>query len=110
MEASGSFGISDAAKRTINLRSADFAALNDKLDALVFELRKSNEINGEIRDKLRSDLGGGKEIIAGPKPQRGLVDLLLLGPLKWLAEKSGSAVIGKLATDVLELLLKIIGG
>jgi hypothetical protein len=38
-----------------------------------------------------------------------LIDLLLVRPLKWLAERAGSAVIGKLAGDALELLLRLLG-
>jgi hypothetical protein len=93
---------------TINIPTDEFRHFNTNFDLLIRELRYSNEISGELRDQLLSELKAGREIITGPKPQRALVDLLLLRPLKWLAEKSGSAVVSKLAADVLTWLLKII--
>jgi hypothetical protein len=93
---------------TINIRTDEFIQFNTDFDLLIRELRYSNEISGEVRDHLLSELKAGKEIITGPKPQRDLVDLFLVRPLKWLAEKSGSAVVSKLATDALTWLLKII--
>ena len=94
---------------TINIRSNEFGQFNKNMEALIAELRRSNEISGEVRDQLLSELRAGREIISGPKPERGLVDVLLLKPLKWLAEKSGSAIIGKLAGDALAWLLRMIG-
>jgi len=93
---------------TINITTDEFRHFNTNFELLISELRYSNEISGELRDQLLSELKAGREIITGPKPQRDLVDLLFLRPLKWLAEKSGSAVVSKLAADVLTWLLRII--
>ena len=93
---------------TINIQGVEFREFDKAMKALIGELRQSNEISGEVRDQLLSELRAGSEIITGPKPQRGLIDLLLVRPLKWLAEKSGSAIIQKLALDALQLLLKML--
>jgi hypothetical protein len=93
---------------TINIHSVEFSRFDKNLEALIGELHRSNEISGEIRDQLVSELWAGREIIGAPKPQRGLIDLLLVGPLKWLIEKSGSAMISKLASDALDWLLKML--
>ena len=93
---------------TINIRTNEFKQFNTDFELLIRELRYSNEISGEIRDQLLSELKAGREIITGPKPQRDLIDLLLVRPLKWLAEKSGSAIVSKLAADALTWLFKII--
>ena len=93
---------------TINIQGVEFNEFDKDMKALIDELRRSNEISGEVRDQLLSELRAGSEIITGPKPQRGLIDLLLVRPLKWLAEKSGSAIIQKLALDALQLLLKML--
>jgi hypothetical protein len=93
---------------TINIQSRDFKQFEKTLADLVGELRRSNEIAGEIRDKLVSEMQAGREVIAGPKPQRSLIDLFLKRPLQWLAEKAGSAVISKLATEAFDLLMKLI--
>ena len=92
----------------INISTDEFRHFNTEIELLIRELRYSNEISGEVRDQLLSELKAGREIITGPKPQRDLVDLLLVRPLKWLAEKSGSAFVSKLAADALTWLLKII--
>ena len=93
---------------TINIQSAEFSRFDKNLEALIGELHRSNEISGEVRDQLVSELWAGRKIIAAPKPQRGLIDLLLVTPLKWLAEKSGSAIVSKLAGDALEWLIKML--
>jgi hypothetical protein len=94
---------------TINIQGDEYRRFNNNIQALITELRQSNEISGEVQDQLLSELKAGREIITAPKPQRALVDLLLLKPLKWLADKSGSAIISKLATDASGWLLKMIG-
>lgn len=95
---------------TINIqgKGVEFREFDKDMKALIGELRRSNEISGEVRDQLLSELRAGSEIITGPKPQRGLIDLLLVRPLKWLVDKSGSAIIAKLAGDALEWLLKML--
>ena len=93
---------------TINVQRDEFSRFNKNVEALIGELRQSNAISGEVRDKLLSELREGKELLNAPKPQRGLIDLLLVTPLKWLAEKSGSAIVSKLATDALELLSRLL--
>ena len=93
---------------TINIQGVEFREFDKDMKALIGELRRSNEISGEVRDQLLSELRAGSEIITGPKPQRGLIDLLLVRPLKWLVDKSGSAIIQKLALDALEWLLKML--
>jgi hypothetical protein len=93
----------------INIQTNEFRRFNNNIEALIAELSQSNEISGEVRDQLLSELRAGREIITAPKPQRDLIDLLLLKPLKWLADKSGSAIVSKLAADALGWLLKMIG-
>jgi hypothetical protein len=93
---------------TINVETNEFIQFNKNLEALIGELRLSNEISGEVRDKLISELHAGRELLTGPKPQRGVIEVLLVRPLKWIMEKSGSAIIGKLAGDALNWLLKMI--
>ena len=93
----------------INVQTDEFARFNKNMEGLIGELRQSNEISTEVRDQLISELGAGREIIVGPKPQRDLIDLLIIEPLKWLVEKSRSAIIVKLAQDALAWLLKMIG-
>jgi hypothetical protein len=92
---------------TINIRSGEFHEFSQSMDALIGKLRRSNEISGEAREQLISELRAGRELLNGPKPQRDLTDLLLVKPLKWLLEKSGSAIIGKLAGAALDWLLKM---
>jgi len=93
---------------TINIQSAEFSRFDKNLEALIGELLGSNEISGEARDQLVCELWAGREIIGAPKPQRDLIDLLLVRPLKWLIEKSGSAMVSKLASDALGWLIKML--
>ena len=93
---------------TINIQSAEFGRFDKNLEALIGELLGSNEISGEARDQLVCELWAGREIIGAPKPQRDLIDLLLVRPLKWLIENSGSAMVSKLAGDALVWLIKML--
>ena len=93
---------------TINIQSAEFSRFDKNLEALIGELLGSNEISGEARDQLVCELWAGREIIGAPKPQRDLIDLLLVRPLKWLIENSGSAMVSKLAGDALVWLIKML--
>jgi hypothetical protein len=93
---------------TINIQSAEFGRFDKNLEALISELLGSNEISGEVRDQLVCELWAGREIIGAPKPQHDLIDFLLVRPLIWLIENSGSAMISKLAGDALVWLIKML--
>jgi hypothetical protein len=58
---------------------------------------------------LTAEITAGRSLLASPKADARLIDLLLMRPLKWLAEKASSAIISKLALDALELLAKLTG-
>jgi hypothetical protein len=94
---------------TINTQSADFRAFESKIEAVLTELRKSNAIAGEVRDKLIAEMNAGMAIIKSPKPDRRVIDVWLVRPLKYVGDKGGGAVIGALATTALGLLLKMMG-
>ena len=95
---------------TINFESADFKTFNVTMDALVKQMQvgRSNEISGEVCAQLLSEMTAGRELLRGPKPSRDLIELLLVRPLKWLAEKAALAIVGTLAGEALDLLLKMI--
>ena len=54
------------------------------------------------------EITAGTTLLKAPKTDRTWIDLLLVRPLKYLAEKVGSAVINRLATVALEWLLKLL--
>jgi hypothetical protein len=70
---------------------------------------RSNEMSPEVRAKVAGEITAGMAIATSPKPDRDWLRLLLIHPLKWLAEKVGSAIINKLAGAALELLFKLTG-
>ena len=93
---------------TINIRSTDFQKFEAKLDELLEAIRRSNEISGEVRDQLKAEITAGRTLLKAPKVDRNWIDLLLVKPLKYVIEKGGSAVIGKLATAALDWLFKLL--
>jgi len=95
---------------TINIHSTEFRELNRTLNELLQEMRRSrsNEIAGEVRDQLTAEITAGRTLLTAPKAHRNWIDLLLVKPLKYIAEKGGSAVIGKLATAALEWLFRLL--
>jgi hypothetical protein len=79
------------------------------MDELLGHLLRSNEISGEVRDKLIAELSAGMEILKSPKPDPNMIDLLLKRPLTFIALTASAAIIGKLATEMLPLLGKLTG-
>jgi hypothetical protein len=95
---------------TINIHSNEFREFNKTLNELLQEMRRfrSNEIAGEVRDQLAAEIAAGTTLLKAPKVDRSWINLLLVNPLKYIAEKGGSAVIGKLAATALDWLLKLL--
>lgn len=95
---------------TINIGSVEFKTFNTKMDALVKQLQvgRSNQISGEVCAQLLSEIMAGREILKGPKPSRDLIKLLLVKPLEFLMKAAAGAIIGDLAGQALDALLKII--
>jgi hypothetical protein len=60
-------------------------------------VRQSNEVAREVGDKLAAELKAGQEYIAGPKPSRKVLDLLLVNPLVWAALGFSGAFLGEAA-------------
>ena len=94
---------------TINATSVDYKNFNIHMDALVKQLQTggSNEISGKVCEQLLSEMTAGRELLKGPKASRDLIDLLLVRPLKFLVKAGASAVIGGLAGQALDALLKL---
>ncbi len=91
----------------VDVRSVAFRESEAKLDELIHVLRQSNEIAGETRDQLIAEIKAGRELLTAPKPDRNLLDVLLVRPLMYLAEKANSAIAGALADEALHLLLRM---
>jgi hypothetical protein len=94
---------------TINIQSIEFHQFEATLDDLLDHLRRSNQISIEARRQAIAEISAGDEILTAEKPDRSLVELLLIRPLKWIVEKGAGTIISGLATKALELLFKLMG-
>jgi hypothetical protein len=94
---------------TVNIHNADFREFSTKMDDLLGHLQRSNEISGELRDKLVSELTAGMAILKSPKPDPKIIDLYLKRPLMFIGEKAAGTVVGKVAAALLALLGKVTG-
>jgi len=92
----------------IDVRSDEYREFGEKFDQLLQEMRRSNEIAGETREQLVSEMRAGRTLLEAPKLDPKLIDVLLVRPLKWLAERAGAAIVGGLAAEVLRLLLYLL--
>jgi hypothetical protein len=88
----------------IDTRSAAFVEFSAKIDDLVVQLTKSNEIAGETRDQLLAEFKAGMSILTAPKPDPNLIEVLLKKPLIWITCAAGTGVISALASDAVQLL------
>jgi carbamate kinase len=85
----------------VDRRSEEFRALNTKLDTVLEELRKSNEISGVLREQLVSEIEAGRRILESPRPDRGLVKVLLVHSLRWIIAAAGGGIVGTHADEAL---------
>ncbi|MFZ0150683.1 MAG: hypothetical protein WAM72_20550 [Xanthobacteraceae bacterium] len=92
---------------SINVWSAEFRKSDANLVELIRLLRESNEIAGDTRDQLIAELTAGRVMLTAPKADRNLLEILLIIPLKYLADRAGSAVMGAVADEALHLLLQM---
>jgi len=102
-DASGTVAVQDHI--SINVQSTEFQEFSAKMDELISELKKSNMIAGEVRDQLIAELTAGRTLLSAPKPDRKMIDLLLVKPLMYIADKAASAAIGALAALAVGKLL-----
>jgi hypothetical protein len=93
----------------IDVRGPDFRKFEETMDEMLTALSKSNEIAGEVRDKLIAEIDAGMTILKSPKPNPQVIAVWLLRPLKWIAEKAGGAAIGALAGAAITMLLRFMG-
>jgi hypothetical protein len=93
---------------TINFNGAPGGEFLAKFDELLEQLKQSNKPSPEAKAQLTAEMKAGVEYAKAPKASRAVIDLLLVHPLKTLAEKFEGALIGKLAAQLLELLQHLI--
>jgi hypothetical protein len=94
---------------TININGEDYEKLGETMDRLLVELRQSNTIAGEIRDKLIAEMEAGLKILASPKPDPKLIEVLLIRPLKYIGDKTAGPIIGALALAALAAIGRMTG-
>jgi hypothetical protein len=69
------------------------AMVAEKIGEVLDQLRGSNELASDTKRELTGDLKAGIEVIRSERANRSYVELLLLRPLQWIAEKfSGAAM------------------
>jgi hypothetical protein len=94
---------------TINVSSKDYRETKRAIAAVIEAVRGSNELPAEVRNQLTSEMKAGVEVLSAPKADRNLVDLLLVRPLRYVAEKCASVAVAELAKAALKALAKLIG-
>jgi hypothetical protein len=93
---------------SIDTRSAEFRDFVAKLDGFIGAVQQSNEVAREVSNKLIAELKAGREYIAGPKPSRKVLDLLLVNPLLWAALGFAGTFVGEAAKLAFKALLKLV--
>jgi hypothetical protein len=93
---------------TINGGSVEFRNFDTAMNGLVNQLSESNEISGDLRKQLQAEIAAGREVLKAPKANRDLIKLLLIEPLTFIAKAVAGSVIGILAGEALEWLMKML--
>jgi hypothetical protein len=66
---------------TINISSDEGQQYLAVHEQILTELRRSNEITGELRDQLTSEPEAGRSLLHAPKVDRNWINLFLVNPL-----------------------------
>src|SRR5262249_30251491 len=78
----------------------------EKIDALVAAVKETNDFFGdpEEREQVVAELSAGRRLLEAAKVRVSAIRAALQPSLKWILEKAGGAVIGKLAGDLWQYL------
>jgi hypothetical protein len=95
---------------TFNFSNPDVRELNDTLRQLLTAIEGSNEASAEVRRQLSAEMTAGTALLQAPKVEPNAIQLYLINPLKWIAEKFAAVVVADLAKHALELLWKVLSG
>jgi hypothetical protein len=97
-----------ASDRTVSLdhNSPEQKQALEKLDELVAAVKETNDFPGnpEEREQVIAELSAGRRLLEATKVRVSAVQAALQPALKWMLEKAGGAVIGKLAGDLWQYL------
>lgn len=92
----------------IDARSTEFRDSKETIERLCLAIQQSNQVASEVGDKLVAELKAGLEYIAGPKPSRNVLDLLLVNPLYAAAVIFAGTAVAELAKLAVKALFKLI--
>jgi hypothetical protein len=98
--------VEDAVK--LDVRTVEFRDSKEAIERLCSAIEHSNEIAREVGDKMVAEFRAGLEYIAGPKPSRKVLDLLLVNPLYAAAAIFAGSTVAELAKLALKALFKLI--
>jgi hypothetical protein len=78
----------------------------EKIDELVAAVEATNDFPGdpEFKEQVVAELSAGRRLLQATKVRVGAVRAALGPPLKWILEKAGGALIGKIAGDLWQYL------
>jgi hypothetical protein len=93
---------------SINISSPEFHDSKHAIERLCAAIEQSNQVAREVGDKLVAELKAGLEYVAGPKPSRKVLDLLLVNPLYAATAIFAGTTVAGLAKIALKALLKLI--
>lgn len=81
----------------------------EKIDSLVEAVRETNDFPGSDDDKEQAiaELSAGRKLLEAAKVRVLALKVILEPRLRWLVEKGATAVVGKLAGDLLEYLINL---
>jgi hypothetical protein len=94
---------------TLGHNSPEKVELLEKIDELVTAVRETNEFPGppEEREQIIAELSAGRRLLEATRIRIQALKTVLQPQLNWLAEKAVGAIVGGLATKLLEYLVSL---
>jgi hypothetical protein len=104
-------GTIPASDRTVSLghNSPEQKQALEKIDELVEAVKQANDLPGtpEEKEQLVAELSAGRKLLEATKVRVAAVHATLQPALRWILEKAGGAMIGKMAGDLWEYLVHL---
>jgi hypothetical protein len=97
-----------ASDRTVTLghNSLEQKQVLEKIDELLEAVQATNDFPSapEFKEQIVAELSAGRKLLEAARARVAAVRDALGPPLKWILEKAGGAVIGKIAGDLWQYL------
>lgn len=87
----------------VNHNQPEYHQLVSALQEIAEHVEKSNFIESDIKDVIRSEMLAAREVLKAPIARASILTAIVVGPLQWIAEQFATAAFAPTIQSALEL-------